>query len=123
MVDVAAPGRQRDPMAYVRRQVFAALQDSTTPRSVRWEFARFTWDMPCFNARELVFGPGEEQQAALERFRKTTLVTPGDSALFRVLTSENFPARAPVRQIVAVFAGILGNPRLADCARLTVSGL
>ena len=122
-VEEVAAGRRRNAMAYLRRQLVGAIQDSTLPKSFRWEFARFAWDMPCFNARELVFGPSPDLQSAMAKFRTEALVTPGDSVFFLVVTGQNRTPRPPMKQIAGAFAAVLGNQRLNYCVAMTAGAL
>ncbi len=57
--------------------------DTAYPRGVRWEASKYVALLaPCYNLRQVVFGPGESGRLWLEARREELVRHPGDAPLF-----------------------------------------
>jgi hypothetical protein len=109
----------------VRGSLIRVVKDTTLIRSLRWEMVSYLRLAPCGNARELVFGPSAELQAALDQAGRDLVRHPGDRELFRFLRGSldhvSFNGRITglgpslAYRAARVMGWLMGNRRVPAC--------
>jgi len=117
-----------------RAEILAAANDTSLPRDSRYGGLLTIATLPCFNVREMIFGPDPDILGAFDTARRTLARFPSDSARIDVLeriatgerpgwtpeTLKSLRTGDPLYAEVArwwgnVSARILGSPRIARC--------
>jgi hypothetical protein len=119
------------PPARAERLLLTRLADPATPRSERLETVRSLTLLSCASARGVLFGPGDDVTAAIERVRATDARYPSEQAVVdlqtRLPSLNRVASTAGSLQSLfvspAVVAGVvLHNPRIAACTLYLTSG-
>ena len=119
-------GQTSDALAELRARLNLALADSTMPPSYRWEFARLVAGESCLDAREMLLGPDPGPARAMAVFARQQVRNHSDSLLWNVVTAgysriraADYGAGPAMRsRVFGLSAGLLGVPRLRDCASI-----
>lgn len=103
-------------VANIRRYWLRQAQDTTQLRGVRMEMFYTLALVPCTNARELIFGPGEDIQAAVAQARRDLLRFPSEEAYLELILES--PERAASTD-AGLIADDLVSPLILGIARIS----
>lgn len=99
------------------RSLPALVADTGTVRGLRWEFFTLTTTVsPCLNLHRMVFGPGAEYDAFVERARSRLVRWPSEEKLFDLAQAGYWGAGDPQNEsLFGRFLGIAMRPGDGSC--------
>ena len=103
-------------VANIRRYWLRQAQDTTQLRGLRIQMFYTLALVPCTNARELIFGPGEDIQAAVAQARRDLLRFPSEEAYLELILES--PERAASTD-AGLIADDLVSPLILGIARIS----
>ena len=94
------------------------MTDTTAVRGLRWEFFSLTATLtPCINLNRMVFGPGDEYRAFVDRAHASLVRYPSEEGLFQLARAGYWGSAAPASaSVLGRFLSISMHPGQGTCA-------